>query len=88
MEKSPRLEGQFDREKEPTPQELAQSWLSSKQEQVEKSIQTTQQGLRFNETYEPKFLPKRASQEAWTHLTIPLLLLKLMNGCRVGEKEL
>lgn len=38
MEKPPRSEGQFDREKEPTPQELAQSWLSSKQKQVEKSI--------------------------------------------------
>lgn len=59
MEKPPRPEGQFDREKEPTPQELAQSWLSSKQAEVEKSIQMAQQGLRFNETYQPKFPTER-----------------------------
>jgi hypothetical protein len=52
MEKTPQPEG---REKESTPQELAQSWLSFKQEEVEKSIKMAQHGLRFSQTYQPKY---------------------------------
>ena len=87
MEKSPRLEGQFDREKEPTPQELAQSWLSSKQEQVEKSIQTTQQGLRFNETYEPKIPTEKGepgSMDASDYTVASLEVDEWLQGGREG----
>lgn len=85
MEKAPRSEGQFDREKEPTPQELAQSWLSSKQEQVEKSIKGAQQGLRFNETYEPKIPTERGepgSMDASDYTVASLEVDEWMHGGR------
>lgn len=89
MEKTPRPEGQIPspegREKEPTPQELAQSWLNSKQEQVEKSIQAAQQGLRFNETYEPKIPTERGepgSMDASDYTVASLEVDEWMHGGR------
>ena len=89
MEKISRPEGRIPspegREKEPTPQELAQSWLSSKQEQVEKSIQAAQQGLRFNEIYEPRILTERGepgSMDASDYTVASLEVNEWLHGGR------
>jgi len=84
MEKTPRPEG---REKEPTPQELAQSWLSSKQEQVEKSIQAAQQGLRFNKTYEPKIPTERGEPGSMDASDYTVASLEVDEWLQGGREE-